>query len=905
MKSADIRKKFLDFFKKKGHKIMPGSSLIPDDPTVLFALAGMLQFKPYFLGVKTPPTGRITTVQKCLRMVDIENVGKTGRHHTFFEMLGNFSFGDYFKREAIGFAWELLTKEFKIPKEKLLVAVFEKDDEAEKIWKEEIGIPSSKIHRLGEDNNFWAVGPTGPCGPCSEIYYDCGKDRGCGRPDCKPSCDCERFLEVWNLVFIEFNRDEEGNLIGLATKGIDTGMGLERVASVLQGVGSNFETDLFQPIIKMIISSSESKELDVKSLRIVADHIRAITHLISDGVIPSNDGRGYVLRRILRRAVRHARLLGLPSPFLGELSQVVIDEAGGIYKQLKSKEKDIKKYILAEENNFSLTLESGIKLIQDLFVTYKNEKRIPGEEAFKLHDTFGFPIDLTKEIALEAGFSVDEEGFNEEMEKQRERARTAGLGTKAKIDFELSSLKLKPTKFVGYETLLTDAKVLEVKSKENLVFLDKTPFYPEGGGQVGDKGSIEINGRDIKVAGTFGEIGGVIAHIVEDTSPFKKGASVKATVDSGKRHSTEKHHTATHILHKALRQILGENVRQSGSLVSPERLRFDYTVESAPSDDKLASIERIVNDKIHENLKVETQIMGFEEAKKLGAMALFDEKYGNKVRVLKIGDFSVELCGGTHVDRTGVIELFKIKSDEAISAGVRRIEAIAGSKVIEYILSLQEELRRENTDLLCKLKDLEYKKERLGGTPLIDFEIFEITTEELNIIKKALRNKDITALGKFIEHLEERNGRLRDRISNIEKEIKKLLRKKADIETEELLLKAKEKNGVKFVISALKDYDMEILRIISDKIAERLASGVILLSSEINGRLIFYSMITDDLVKKGFNASEFVKEVARITQGGGGGKAGKAEAGGKDISKLDEALKKAVEIIEKKAGEIK
>jgi len=905
MKSADIRKKFLNHFKKNGHKILPGSSLVPDDPGVLFTLAGMLQFKPYFLGIKSPPATRIATVQKCMRMVDIENVGKTGRHHTFFEMLGNFSFGDYFKREAITFAWELLTKEFGIPKEKLLVAVYEKDEEAERIWKEDIGLESEKIYKLGEDNNFWAAGPTGPCGPCSEIYYDYGKERSCGRPDCKPSCDCDRYLEVWNLVFIEYNRDESGKLDSLSQKGIDTGMGLERIAAVLQGVATNFDTDLFQPIIKMIVSAVKGRDVDVKSLRIVADHIRAVTHIISDGIVPSNEGRGYVLRRLLRRAVRHARILALPSPYLDKLSQAVIDEGKSVYPEIKAKEKEIKKYIITEERNFAGTLESGLKLLQELFKTYKDEKLIPGTQAFKLHDTFGFPIDLTKEIASEAGFSVDEEGFDAQMEKQREKARGAGLGDKAKIELQLASVKLKPTKFVGYDTLQTEAKVLEVISQEKLVILDKTPFYPEAGGQVGDEGTIEIDGTEVKVTGTFGNIGGIIAHIVDDPSLFNKGTQVKATVDAGKRHSTEKHHTATHLLHKALRDILGEGVKQSGSLVAPDRLRFDYTISSAPTEEELARVENIVNDKIKENIKVETRVLGFEEAKKLGAIALFGEKYGEKVKVLKIGDFSMELCGGTHVNRTGIIELFKIKSDEAVSAGVRRIEAVAGSQVIEYILWLEENLRLKNVELLRKLKELEYKKERLGGSPLTDFEIFEITSEELNIIKKALRNKDMVALGRFIEHLRERNGRLSDRISNIEKEIKKLLRKKSDEEIEELLLKTKEINNVKFVVSALKDYDMETLRIIADNIRDRLKTCIILLASEIEKKLIFAAMVTDDLIKKGFNASELIREAAKITKGSGGGRAGIAEAGGKDLTKLNEALTKVIQIIGDKAKEIK
>ncbi|MBU1026313.1 MAG: alanine--tRNA ligase, partial [Candidatus Margulisbacteria bacterium] len=649
MKSSEIRERFLKYFESKGHKILPGSSLVPTDPTVLLTLAGMLQFKPIFLGQEKPEQKKATTVQKCVRTIDIDQVGKTARHHTFFEMLGNFSFGDYFKKGAIEFAWELLTKEFKLPVEKLLIAIYEKDDEAFDLWHKDMGVPENRIFRLGEDNNFWAVGPTGPCGPCSEIYYDLGPERGCGKPDCAPGCDCDRFLEVWNLVFIQYNRNEKGELIPLKKKGIDTGMGLERITSVIQGVASNFDTDLFVPIIEKIRKLTKEQNPAQVSLHIIADHARAVTHLISDGVTPENAGRGYVLRRLIRRAVRHGKLLGVNEPFLFRLSQDIISSMKDVYPILEEKSKLIAQVIKTEEENFFQTLEQGMALFGQVMKDHSQDKTIPGEVLFKLHDTYGFPVELSSEIAAEQGFKLDMAGFDAEMEKQKERARQAGLSEDKKKLAHLDLDKFKETKFVGYEKTEDNVKVEAVFADEKFVILDKTPFYGESGGQVGDTGILEIDKKAVRVIDTLKTVNGTIVHEVDALNGLKDNVKVKATVDASKRRATEAHHTATHLLHKALREVFGDHVRQAGSHVGPEKLRFDFTHFHALTCQETEKIEEIVNKKINEKIKVEVLQKSYKDAVKMGAIALFGEKYGDKVRVLKIGDYSMELCGGTHV----------------------------------------------------------------------------------------------------------------------------------------------------------------------------------------------------------------------------------------------------------------
>jgi len=895
MKGSEIREKFLKYFEKKGHKRLPSSSLIPSDPSVLLTLAGMLQFKPIFLGEEKPSVPKATTCQKCIRMIDIDRVGKTPRHHTFFEMLGNFSFGDYFKKEAIEWAWEFLTEELKLDKGRLSAAVFEKDEEAYDIWTKSIGLPPDRVFKLGEENNFWAVGPTGPCGPCSEVYWDTGEKFGCGKKDCAPGCDCDRFLEVWNLVFIEFNRDAGGKLNKLPSKNIDTGMGLERIVSVLQGVPSNFETDLLKPIGDAFMKLAKFKpEKSNAAKNVVSDHVRAVSHLIADGVVPANEGRGYVLRRLIRRGVRFGRMFKIEEPFLWRLSKVVVDLNGKFYPELKKRSAEIAKIIKAEEESFSLTLDQGLSLITKLIDSHKSDTIIPGKDAFKLHDTFGFPLELTQEIAAESGLTVDIDGFNEEMKVQQERARAAGIkGGADKIDLNKYK-KLPSTKFVGYESLQADAKVVFIDPQEKTVVLEKSPFYPEGGGQVGDEGSLSFNGSEVKVLATFGEIGGVIVQKVDNVAGLNQKMNVKATVNSGKRFSTAKHHTSTHLLHKALGIVLGEGANQTGSFVSPDYFRFDFSHGGALSSDERSQIEAIVNTKIKENLKVEAVETSLQDAQKMGAKALFGEKYGKKVRVLKIGDFSMELCAGTHVNNTGAIELFKISSESAVAAGVRRIEAVAGSKVIEHILQELNEVTKKNVEMICVCKSEDFKKEQLGGAPLRDFDVFEITVEEVNTIKKALRNKDLIAVDKFMSHLYERNERLMDRIDNLRRDIRNLSAEKVSNDAPLLVSKAKDISGVRVVTAKYMNVDKDSLRVLSDRVSQLLPSCVMIFGTVVSEKPVIVCSVTKDLVDKGISASDIVRLIAPVIGGGGGGKPNLAEAGGRDADKLDEAIEKGL-----------
>lgn len=892
MKSSEIRDKFLKYFESKGHKILPGSSLVPADPTVLLTLAGMLQFKPIFLGEEKPKDKRATTVQKCLRMNDIENVGKTSRHLTFFEMLGNFSFGDYFKKEAIEFAWELLTEGFKLPKEKLYAAVFEKDDEAFAIWKDNIGLPEDHIFRLDEENNFWAVGPTGPCGPCSEIYYDFGPEKGCGKPDCQPGCDCDRFLEVWNLVFIQYNRDEKEALIPLKIKGIDTGMGLERLASILQGVDNNFETDLFAPLIKKTLTFTKTKDPSKASLRIVADHTRAMTNLISDGIYPGNTGRGYVLRRIIRRAVRHGKLIGIEKPFLVSLAKEVVSEMKDVYPVLSEREKIIYDVIQTEEDNFLTTLKQGMELFNKIMDQHKQDKVIPGATAFKLHDTFGFPIELTREIADENGFKIDQQGFTKEMEGQKERAREAGIpAEKKKKVAQLDLSKLKPTKFLGYEKDSSDAKIIKLFPEEKIVILDKTPFYGESGGQVGDTGLI----KDIRVTDTLISLNGVILHIVEKVEGLKEKEKVKATIDSSRRGAIQAHHTATHLLHKVLREILGNHVTQSGSYVGPDKLRFDFKHFQAMKPEEISKVEQLVNDRIKARCKVDVLQKSYNDAVKLGAMALFGEKYGDKVRVLNIKDYSIELCGGTHVGSTDEILFFKILSESALGAGVRRIEAVAGQNAKVNILYQAKSIKDEVENLIQKYKKLQVETESLGGKKFSETGIFQIELTELESLTSAVDNQDSANVKKFLEHFQGREEWLKERIVKSEKEIRDLKMKKASGDVASYLAEVKEIAGVKVLAKAFDGHSMQTLRAVSDTLQNQLKSCVVVLASAFPGRLIFLITVTNDLTEKGYSAKKLADVFTQIVGGKGGGKEAKAEGGGKDPAKIGEALKKVCE----------
>jgi alanyl-tRNA synthetase len=885
MKSEEIRKTFLRYFEGQGHKIMPSASLIPSDPSVLLTLAGMLPFKPIFLGQERPKWLRATSAQKCIRTNDIERVGKTSRHHTFFEMLGNFSFNDYFKKEAVDFAWELLTRVFALSPEKLVVAVYEKDEETAQIWKKRIGLPDNKIYRLSEENNFWAAGPTGPCGPCSEIYYDYGPEAGCGKPDCDPSCDCERFLEVWNLVFIEFNRDEAGKLNPLPSKNIDTGMGLERIARLLQKVKTNFDTDLFAPIMRSLPKGDEI------SRRIVADHLRAAVYLIGDGVLPSNESRGYVLRRIIRRAALHGKKLGMHQLFLSGQANLVIDLGKNTYPELSQRKKVIEETLRTEESYFEKTLEAGLKLVAE--VAKKHGRVWPGEEVFKLHDTYGFPIEMTREIAIDSGATIDEEGFRAALTAQRERARAAKLSAdqlRNKIDLT----KFPKTNFIGYNQLDCESKVIAVWLEEKMVILDKTPFYPEGGGQVGDTGIINVNDHEILVLNTLGEINGVIVHQVDRIEGIEEKKNVKVKIDASKRSATAGHHTATHLLHAALRSVLGPEARQAGSLVAPDRLRFDFKQAKALSLSELDEIERFVNEKIRANLKVEIQETSLEEAQKQGAVALFGEKYGKKVRMVKIPGVSLELCGGTHVKNTGEIGFFKIVKEEALQAGIRRILAVAGASAKIWVVYQGKGLRDGIYRLMRQHQLLQAEKEKQGGAKVLEAGIFEIDQEELERLSRAVDHQDIVNVNKFLEHLRGRVEWLKERNLSLEKEIAKLEEKQVLESADKLLSDIQEIKGIKVLVRELPEVSLPNLRSLSDKLRAGLGSGILILASIFKDKVSFLVTVSDDLTGR-YNAGSLVKILAETCGGGGGGKANKAEAGGRDPSRVKEAINKVLE----------
>ncbi|GAW92666.1 alanine--tRNA ligase [Calderihabitans maritimus] len=878
---AELREEFLRFFEKKGHTIVPSSSLVPhNDPTLLFTNAGMVQFKDVFLGLDQRPYKRATTAQKCVRAGgkhnDLETVGRTARHHTFFEMLGNFSFGDYFKREAITFAWEFLTGVLELPRERLWVTIYQDDDEAYNLWLELTDIPADRIVRMGEKDNFWAMGDTGPCGPCSEILIDRGEEFRCQAPECGiGKCDCDRWLELWNLVFMQYNRDAEGNLTPLPRPSIDTGMGLERVASVLQGVNSNFDTDLIRPLIEAVENlSGKSYHAGEEGFpfRVIADHARACTFLVADGVLPGNEGRGYVLRRILRRAVRFGKVLGIESAFLYKLVPVVVSILGGAYPEIEEKQEYIQKVIRLEEERFRETLHEGMKVVAEIIEKVKKEGRneISGREAFVLYDTYGFPLDLAEDIAEENGLTVDREGFAEAMEEQRRRARAAREDAKAwqgAVSYAHLLGEVGPTEFVGYDRFESAAKVLVVIKGEQVidkveageeaqVILDITPCYPEGGGQVGDTGIMTWEQGEAVVSDTKRLPDGKIIHFIKVLEgTLSVNSWVKIAVDEERRRAVARNHTATHLLHRALKDILGEHVNQAGSLVAPDRLRFDFSHFSALSAKELKDIEDLVNRQILNNLPVQTFETSFEEAKAMGATALFGEKYGEEVRVVQIGDYSMELCGGTHLRSTSEAGIFKIISESSVGAGIRRIEALTGTGALKFFRENYEVVKETISLLKCQPEELLGKVEELLRT---------------------IREKD--------------------------REIESLQGKLARYEAEQLLDQVQRVGEVRLLAAQVRVPDVETLRSMGDLLRNKLGSGVIVLGTPIEEKVSFVAMVSKDLVERGVHAGNLIRKVAQVAGGGGGGRPDMAQAGGKEVAKLEEALSRAGEFLKEQLG---
>jgi alanyl-tRNA synthetase len=869
MTGAELREKFLAYFEERGHSRVPSSSLIPEgDATLLFVNAGMVQFKSVFTGAEKRPYVRATTSQKCLRVSgkhnDLENVGHTARHHTFFEMLGNFSFGDYFKEDAVAFGWEFLTKVVGLPKDRLHVTIYKDDDEAYGIWNKVLGKGTNPIIRLGEKDNFWSMGDTGPCGPCSEIHIDQGDRFACSDPNCGPDCDCDRFLELWNLVFMQFDRDASGKMTPLPRPSIDTGLGLERLAAVVQGKDSNWESDLFLPLIRHLeeISGREckGKDLDSIAIRVIADHSRAAAFLIADGILPSNEGRGYVLRRILRRALRYGKYIGLNEPFMFDTARVVINTMSEAYPELNNHRILVEKVILHEEERFLDTLARGLLLFEEEAARLRSQgtKTIPGSVAFRLYDTFGFPLDLTVDLAAESGFSVDQAGFDGEMAQQRLLARQSWEGMHGGEAESLKPLLEKGVliDFTGYETtedfgtvqaILTEGKpVDEVHAGARVELLtDRTPFYGESGGQVGDRGTISSNGNEIDVEETLKPFPNLIVHRgAVRSGTFRVGDKVELRVDTELRRSIMANHSATHLLQWALRKVLGEHVNQSGSLVEPNRLRFDFTHFSAISPEQLAEVEDLVNGKIRENAEVEARVMPIAEAKEMGAMALFGEKYGETVRVISIGGFSRELCGGVHAHRTGDLGLFKVVSEGGIAAGVRRIEAVTGRGALEYVRNLEEEFRG--------------LAERLRGS----------------------KGELIRKLDKLIDEKKAK-----------EREAENLKRKLAGGVASDILDGVREVNGIKLLARRVDDVSSpKDLRDYADRVRDRLGSGVALLGAEAEGKVLLVALVTKDLTDR-FHAGKIAKEAASVVGGSGGGRPDMAQAGGPDVAALDRALK--------------
>ncbi|WP_270303235.1 alanine--tRNA ligase [Terrisporobacter petrolearius] len=872
----EIRKRFLEFFESKGHYVGKSASLIPNnDKSLLLINSGMAPLKNYFSGVEVPPSKRMSTCQKCIRTGDIENVGKTARHGTFFEMMGNFSFGDYFKTEAITWAWEFITKQLQIPEDKLWVTVYLNDDEAYDYWVKEIGVPEERMVRLGKDDNFWEIG-LGPCGPCSEIYFDRGEKFGCESPDCKPGCDCDRYLEFWNLVFTQFDRQEDGTYPELANKNIDTGMGLERMACIMQDVDNIFEIDTIKYIIEGIeelanVKYGKDSKNDV-SIRIITDHMRAMSFLIADGVLPSNEGRGYVLRRLLRRAARHGKLLGIKEDFLYILFDRVKKVSGEAYPEIVEKESYVKKVIKIEEEKFNETLDQGVEILNSYINELKenNEKILSGEKAFKLYDTYGFPMDLTQEILEEQGFEIDEDGFQKEMEAQRQRARAdrGAMEDESWKEDPLSTLDESiASTFDGYENLNVCGNVTAIVKGDNvtnticegekaIVVLNETAFYAEGGGQAGDIGTLENKDAIFEVVDTKKGANNTIKHI----GFVKKGKinvndKLESKVNKEIRMDCARNHTATHLLHEALKEVLGDHVNQAGSLVTPERLRFDVTHFEPISKEELKLVEEKVNIAILDALDINCEIMNIKDAKEKGAMALFGEKYGNEVRVVSMGNYSVELCGGTHLNNTSQVGLFKILSEGGVAAGVRRIEAITGKAVYKYLTNRDTVIN----DICIALK-----------------------TKEDNLVQRAHtlveENKSLT------KELQDAKTKL-----NLQS-VDALLDSKVDV------------SGVSLLCAKFEGIDMNSLKETADSLRDKVGSGVVVLSNVVDNKVNFVVTATNDVIEKGIHSGNIVREVAKIANGKGGGRPNMAQAGATDISKVDEALSYASEVIK---GQIK
>ena len=868
----ELRKMYLDFFASKEHLVMKSFSLVPhNDNSLLLINAGMAPLKPYFTGQEIPPKRRVATCQKCIRTGDIESVGKTARHGTFFEMLGNFSFGDYFKHEAIAWSWEFLTEVIGLEKDRLYPSVYETDDEAFEIWNKEIGVPTEKIFRFGKEDNFWEHG-AGPCGPCSEIYYDRGEKYGCGQPGCTVGCDCDRYMEIWNNVFTQFENDGKGNYTELENKNIDTGMGLERLAVVVQDVDSIFATDTIKALLDEVCKLAHTEYLkdaeDDISIRVITDHIRSATFMISDRIIPSNEGRGYVLRRLVRRAARHGRLLNIEGKFLAKLSNTVIEMSKDGYPELEETKEMIFNVLTEEENKFNKTIDQGLSILSDMEeeMAKNQEKVLSGKNAFTLYDTYGFPLDLTKEILEEKGIGIDEEGFKAEMEKQRQTARAARKTTNymgadetvyQSIDAAIT------TSFVGYDrlthqskisVLTTDTELVQALTDgmEGTILVEETPFYATMGGQQADIGYITCGDNVFEVKDTIKLQGGKVGHVgVVTKGMFKVGDSVELDVNKENRLATGKNHSATHLLQKALREVVGNHVHQAGSLVNAERLRFDFNHYSSLTEEEISKVEQLVNEQISNALPVVTKEMSLEEAKKTGAMALFDEKYGETVRVVTMGDFSTELCGGTHVNNTSNISNFKIVSESGIAAGVRRIEALTGEGLTAY-----------------------YKK----------------LEEELNTAAKAAKT-DVAGLVKKIESMQEE-------IKALQSENQKLKDKAAKEALGDVMDQVKDIQGVNVLVTKVADVDMNGLRTLGDELKAKIGEGVVVLASSFEGKVSLVAMATDEAIKKGAHAGNLIKEIATIVGGGGGGRPNMAQAGGKNPAGIEDAISKALQVIE-------
>lgn len=868
----ELRRMFLEFFESKGHLAMKSFSLVPhNDKSLLLINSGMAPLKPYFTGQEIPPCKRVTTCQKCIRTGDIENVGKTARHGTFFEMLGNFSFGDYFKKESIAWTWEFLTEVVGLDSDRLYPSVYLEDDEAWEIWNKDIGIPADRIFRFGKEDNFWEHG-SGPCGPCSEVYYDRGEEYGCGKPDCTVGCDCDRYMEIWNNVFTQFDNDGNNHYTELEQKNIDTGMGLERLACIVQGVDSMFDVDTIKALrehVSTLAGAEYGKSYDTDvSIRVITDHIRSVTFMISDGIMPSNEGRGYVLRRLLRRACRHGRLLNIEGEFLTKLAQTVIEGSKDGYPELDEKKEFIFKVIAKEEEQFNKTIDQGLSILAEMEeeLEKKGEKTLGGDQAFKLYDTYGFPLDLTREILEEKGISVDEEGFQAAMKVQRETARAAREVTNymgADVTVYESIDPSVTSTFVGYDhlswkspvtVLTTETELVEALSEgqKGTIFVEETPFYATSGGQEADQGVIRTAEGEFQVEDVVKLLGGKIGHVgIVTKGMLKVGDEAELTVDQEKRSLSANNHSATHLLHKALRMVLGTHVEQAGSSVNEDRLRFDFTHFSALTPEEIKKVEEIVNEQIQKNLAVKVENMPIEEARKTGAAALFGEKYGDIVRVVSMGDFSIEFCGGTHVPNTGVITAFKIISETGVAAGVRRIEALTAKGLMNYYSELEEKLHRAAKLLKASPDKLEEK----------------------------------------ITHVLAENKELRAEVESL----KSKLAKDAMGDVTDQITEVK---GLSLLAARIEGVDMNGLRELGDQMKEKLGEGVIVLASAVDGKVSLMAMATEGAVKQGAHAGNLIKGIASLVGGGGGGRPNMAQAGGKNPAGIDEAIGKVKEVLE-------